>query len=152
MKNTIISLGKFEKSPLKVAFDDYLQRMKGVFLKEIELKKGKNMTPEIVKKLESELILKNLAKNSYVIALDLRGKQLSSQKFAKMTADLAISGVSEIDFVIGGAWGFDKSVIERADLVMSLGEMTFAHMLVRVMLIEQIYRGKMINSGHPYHK
>jgi 23S rRNA (pseudouridine1915-N3)-methyltransferase len=152
MKITIIAINKFENSAQREIFDEYVKRMRGVELKEIEFKRSKNLPPEIVKEQEGELILKNCSKNSILIALDEFGKQYSSVDFAKMLADFSLNGDSNIDFVIGGAYGLSTKILQKARCKISLGKMTFAHLMVRHILIEQIYRAKSINSSHPYHK
>ena len=90
--------------------------------------------------------------NSKLIALDENGKQFSSVNFSKIIADYQLNGCSELNFVIGGAFGLAKEVLELANLQLSLGAMTMPHMIARIILIEQIYRAQTIIAGHPYHK
>ncbi len=152
MKITIISISKFENSHFKTIFQDYQKRLPNLTLKEIEFKKTKSMPIEKIKEQESNLILKNLNKNSIIISLDENGIQYKSTEFAKLLENYSINGNSNIDFIIGGAFGLSKNILEKSHKIISLGKMTFAHLMVRIMLIEQIYRANSIISGHPYHK
>lgn len=101
---------------------------------------------------ESALILKSVSKTDYVIALDVSGKQLSSQELAQHISDKLTSGISSIAFITGGSCGFDDTVRRRADFKLSFSKMTFPHQLFRVMQLEQIYRAFKINAGEKYHK
>lgn len=153
MKIAIISIGKFENSPFKQVFETYLKRLKWkIELKEFDLKNSNNMTIEKIKEGEGKLILKNLKTNSKLIVLDENAKQFSSLDFAKLISDFAVTGDSDLTFVIGGANGLAKEVINKASLKISLSKMTFPHLMVRAILIEQLYRAQTIIDGHPYHR
>ncbi len=153
MKITIISIGKFENSPHKAVFETYLQRMKWkVSLKELELKNSQNLSVEKIKELEGDLIFKTLRPSSKLIALDEHGKQFSSRAFEKILSDYAVNGSSDFTFVIGGADGLSKFVLEKASLKLSLGLITLPHLMVRSILIEQLYRAFTITTNHPYHR
>ncbi len=153
MRITIISVGKFENSPHKAVFENYLKRIKWkVELKEIEQKNSKNINSLQLKEIEAELILKALKPSSKIIALDENGKQFSSRNFAKIIADSAISGDSDFSFIIGGSDGLADAVLKRAALKISFGLMTFPHLMVRAILAEQIYRAQTIIENHPYHR
>ncbi len=153
MRITIISVGKFENSPHKAVFENYLKRIKWkVELKEIEQKNSKNINSLQLKEIEAELILKALKPSSKIIALDENGKQFSSRNFAKIIADSAISGDSDFSFIIGGSDGLADVVLNRAALKISFGLMTFPHLMVRAILAEQIYRAQTIIENHPYHR
>lgn len=152
MKIKIISIAKFEKSEFKPIFLNYQKRMKNIELKEIEFKKSKNLPVETIKSSEAELILKNIDKNSIIIALDESGQEFSSIKFAKLLQNYSINGNSKINFIIGGAFGLSKQILDKSDKIISLSQMTFPHLMARIILIEQIYRAESIISGHPYHK
>jgi 23S rRNA (pseudouridine1915-N3)-methyltransferase len=113
--------------------------------------------PNLAKTLQTEAdsLLKNLDPNTYLIVMDESGKQLPSKDFAdliKGSHPKLIIDNSSLVIVIGGSWGLDKSVINRANLVLSLGKMTFPHSLARIILLEQLYRAQMINNGRRYHK
>ena len=152
MKIKIIAVGKQKSSPTKDLCDEYLKRMNwNVSLKEIDAPKGSTSAQE------APLILKEIAKSGpksgIVIALDERGETLSSPEFAKKMGSWQNQATgNEITFLIGGADGFDNEVRKKAKFLMSFGKQTWPHMLVRVMLLEQIYRAQQIIAGHPYHR
>ena len=101
---------------------------------------------------EGRLLLQAIPDTARIFALDARGKTLDSEGFAGLLSKTAESGVAELAFLIGGADGFDPAVTERADRLLSLGPMTWPHMLVRAMLAEQLFRAQSILTGHPYHR
>ncbi len=101
---------------------------------------------------EGRLLLHAIPDNARVIALDARGKALDSEGLAGLLSATADSGAAELTFLIGGADGFDPAVVKRADRLLSLGPMTWPHMLVRAMLAEQLFRAQSILTGHPYHR
>lgn len=105
-----------------------------------------------IKDCEGERILKKIGEDDYVIALDLRGKELTSESFAKKISALQLEGHSTIDFVIGSSLGLSSRVLARANMQLSFGKMTYPHMLMRLILLEQIYRAFRIINNHPYHK
>ncbi len=153
MRITILSIGKFENSPHKAVFENYLKRLKWkVELREVELKNAQNMSVAKIKEGEGDLILKALKPNSKLIALDEHGKQFGSIEFSKMLSDFALNGDSDLTFVIGGSDGLAQEVLQKASLKISLGKMTFPHLMVRAILVEQIYRAASIIAGHPYHR
>lgn len=153
MKITIISIGKFENSPQKSVFETYLKRLKWkIELKELELKNSKNLSSDELKKGEGELILKALKPSSKIIALDENGKQFKSRDFAKLISDFAVNGDSDLTFVIGGADGLSQEILKKSSLKISLSLMTFPHLMVRAILMEQLYRASTIIDGHPYHR
>lgn len=148
MKISIIAVGKQKQSPSMDMCKEYLKRMKWkLSIKEID--SPKNST----KDREAELILKEIPKSSFVVALDERGESYSSQDFAQKLSEWQnIAPNNEIFFLIGGADGFNFIVRERANFLLSFGKQTWPHMLVRVMLLEQLYRAQQISEGHPYHR
>ncbi len=153
MRITILSIGKFENSPHKAVFENYLKRLKWkVDLRELELKNSQNMSVEKIKEGEGELILKALRAGSKLVLLDENGKQFSSRNFAKLISDSGVNGDSDLTFVIGGSDGLWVELLKKPCLKISLGLMTFPHLMVRAMLIEQIYRAQTIINGHPYHR
>ena len=105
-----------------------------------------------VKELEGRRLLQAVREQEYVIALDIAGQQFSSRQFAAMLAQLALSGQSSITFLIGASSGLSEEALHRADLRLSCGALTFPHQLMRLILLEQIYRACKINKGEPYHK
>ena len=105
-----------------------------------------------IKEKEGERILSHIKDGAYVVALAIDGKQLSSEELADLVEGLGVRGESHIQFVIGGSLGLADSVLKRADYKLSFSRMTFPHQLMRVILLEQIYRSYRIISGEPYHK
>lgn len=159
MNITVISVGKLKEKYLKEAIQEYSTRLtKYCKLDIIEVPDEKapdNMSAaeeDIVKLKEGQTILKNIKDDTYVIALAILGKQLSSEKFAELISGLGLRGKSNIAFVIGGSLGLSEEVLKRADYHLSFSAMTFPHQLMRVILLEQVYRGFRIIKGEPYHK
>ena len=107
---------------------------------------------EEVKKKEGERILKAIKDDAFVVALAIEGKGLTSEGLADFMAKKAVGGVSHMAFVIGGSLGLSKEVMKRADFALSFSAMTFPHQMMRVILLEQIYRAERINRKEPYHK
>lgn len=145
-------IGKIDKSsPEQMLVDRYKTRISWpITIREHEIKK--NLPDEHRKEAESLLLLENLPKHGKVIVLDERGKTPTTTEFAKVISHFQEQGISEFTFLIGGAAGHGNAVRKRADYTLSLGSMTWPHMLVRSMLIEQLYRLYTISLGHPYHK
>lgn len=141
----LIAVGKMKKSsPFFTLFDVYTKRLNGKFnLIELE---GHNQAEEIKK------ITEKLSAPSPLIVLDERGSNLPSIQFAKKLEDFQISTPGKIQFVIGGADGLDDNIRQKANIIMNFGKMTWPHMMVRVMLAEQIYRAQQILANHPYHR
>jgi len=151
MKITLIAVGKLKKSPEKEIFDDYIKRLKVDFiLKEVEDKK--NLSGEKLKEAESKLIKEHIPDSAVIVALDERGKVISSRDFADKIEKWQGEGANNLVFIIGGADGLHESIRERADLTLSFGKLTWPHMLARVMFSEQIYRAFSIIDSHPYHR
>jgi 23S rRNA (pseudouridine1915-N3)-methyltransferase len=151
MKITIASVGRWRTGPERDLYETYVKRLTWpLTLHEVEVKKSS--ATDVRKAQEADLLLNAVSGCDLIIALDETGKPLASRALAKQIADWQLAGNSSAGFLIGGADGLDKSVRRRADLVLSLGAMTWPHMLVRVMLIEQIYRASSILAGHPYHR
>jgi 23S rRNA (pseudouridine1915-N3)-methyltransferase len=159
MKITIISVGKIKERFFNEAVKEYTKRL-SKYCKLIEEvvpdeKADDKYSPaeiEQVKLKEGQKILNKIPKNSYVIVLDIKGLQLSSEAFAEKLNTLGIEGNSDITFIIGGSNGLWKEIIDSADFRLSFSKMTFPHQLFKVILLEQIYRAFKINSGETYHK
>ncbi|WP_297426028.1 23S rRNA (pseudouridine(1915)-N(3))-methyltransferase RlmH [Clostridium sp.] len=159
MNITIITVGKIKEKYLKDAIEEYSKRL-GRYCKLEIIELADEKTPdnasekeeEAIKEKEGQGILNKIKDNMFVIAMDLGGKQLTSEEFANYIESLGITGNSNIAFVIGGSLGISKSVLARADYKLCFSKMTFPHQLFRVMLLEQIYRGFRIIKGEPYHK
>lgn len=159
MNITIIAVGKLKEKYLKEAVSEYSKRLsKYCRINIIEVpdeKAPENMSKTeetAVKYKEGQGILKHIKNDTYVIALDIQGKMLSSEVFAGYIDDLCTKGKSNITFIIGGSLGLSSEVLTRADYQLSFSPMTFPHQLMRVILLEQIYRGYRIMKGEPYHK
>jgi 23S rRNA (pseudouridine1915-N3)-methyltransferase len=150
MRLTIIAVGRHKAGPLKELQEFYAERIRWpLAIREIE-ERRKLPTAEL-KAREAELIVAALPKAAVLIALDARGKHLSSTDLAARLAGWRDADAS-LAFVIGGADGLADPIIDKAKLVLSLGAMTWPHLLVRGMLLEQIYRAQQILAGHPYHR
>lgn len=159
MKITIISVGKIKERFYKDAVEEYAKRLqKYCKLDIIEVPDEK--TPdsasqhqmELIKEKEAEGILRHIKKDAYVVTLEIMGKGLDSTAFAKKIEHLGITGTSHIQFIIGGSLGLHSSVSAAAQDKISFSHMTFPHQLMRVILVEQIYRSFRIMQNEPYHK
>lgn len=155
----IIAVGKLKEKYLADAVSEYEKRLsRFAKLEIVQLPDAKipdkatRAEEEAVKRSEGDKILEKIPQNAYVYALCVEGKQQSSEAFAAQINTLALSGRSEICFIIGGSLGLDERVKARADVRLSFSMMTFPHMLMRVVLLEQIYRAFKINAGESYHK
>ncbi|MGE7842824.1 23S rRNA (pseudouridine(1915)-N(3))-methyltransferase RlmH [Lysinibacillus sp. NPDC093712] len=159
MNITIVSVGKLKEKYLKMGIDEYVKRLGGYAKMDvIEVPDEKapeqlsDAEMEIVKKKEGERILSKLSPDTYVIALAINGKMKSSEEMALDIESLMTYGKSKIAFVIGGSLGLHDDVLKRADEKQSFGKMTLPHQLMKLVLIEQIYRSFRIMKGEPYHK
>lgn len=156
MRIVVAAVGRFSGSRAKSAsaralFDDYVKRI--VFPIEIkEVEEKRPLAPAALKAREGALLLAAIPKDATVVALDAQGRALTSAEFARRLGGWRDHGVKDLAFVIGAAAGLDRRVLERAQLVLSLGPMTWPHILTRVLLVEQIYRAQCILQGHPYHR
>ena len=156
MKIKIIALGKIKEKFLKDGIDEFLKRLTPYCpveiteLNPIEIK-DENLTEKVLDE-EGDKILSFLKPQTYVITMEIQGKQLSSEEFSDKLQSLINDGVSEIVFVIGSSCGISKKVSARADFKMSMSKMTFLHQFARLILVEQIYRAFKIMRGETYHK
>ncbi|EGG91602.1 hypothetical protein HMPREF0491_00268 [Lachnospiraceae oral taxon 107 str. F0167] len=158
MNINIVAVGSIKEKFFKDAVSEYAKRLsRYVKLNIIEVKDEKTpamasaLEEEKIKEVESERILSKLP-NSYVVALTIDGKKYSSEELAKRMEKYDILSKGNLSFIIGGSLGLHKSVIDRADEKLSFSEMTFPHQLMRVILLEQIYRAYRIRNNEPYHK
>ena len=159
MNINIIAVGKIKEKYIHMGIDEFKKRLsRYCSLSIIEVKDEKapenlsNKEMEIVKEKEAERILNKIPLNSYVIALAIEGKNLSSEEFAEKIQSLMIEGTNNITFIIGGSLGLSKEVLDRSHYKLSFSKMTFPHQLMRLILLEQIYRGFKILKREPYHK
>ncbi|MCH5298783.1 MAG: 23S rRNA (pseudouridine(1915)-N(3))-methyltransferase RlmH [Ruminococcus sp.] len=155
----IICIGKIKEKYWTEAIAEYRKRL-SAFCKfnivelDEEKAQGNPNDSQIgsILSAEGKRILSKLSNNSYVIAMCIEGKQLSSPELADRLADVALSGKSNVDFIIGGSWGLSDEVKARANFKLSISKMTFPHQMARVILTEQIYRAFEIQSNGKYHK
>ena len=151
MRILIAAIGRFRRGPERDLYDTYVKRARwSIQLKELDVK-GK-MTGLECQKQEANLLLGAVPEGATVVALDERGKAISSETLAKKMSAWQSQGQSSFVFLIGGADGLDDSVRDRADLLLPFGSVTWPHLLVRAMLAEQLYRVESILAGHPYHR
>lgn len=151
MKITFLSIGRISGTVFQNAFDQYKSRLSFTIQnKELALKK--QLPPSQQSKAETDLLEKNISKNSLLIALDSTGKTLDSVEFSQKFEEWLEHSKQEITFIIGGSEGLHPTILKKANFILSLSKMTWPHMLARVMLIEQIYRAQCILKNHPYHK
>lgn len=159
MRITLITVGKIKEKFFVQAIEEYSKRLSRYCKLEI-IEVADEKTPDHasdaverqIKEKEGERILKALKDDSYIIALAIEGKMPDSEQLAAKIDNLGISGQSHITFIIGGSLGLSKAVLQRADEKLSFSAMTFPHQLMRVILLEQIYRSYRIIHHEPYHK
>lgn len=158
-KISIVCVGKIKEKYLKDGIAEYSKRLSRYCKLDI-LEVGDEKTPdgaspvveEQIKNIEGDKIMKHIREEDYVIALAIDGKMLDSVELSQKMESLAVSGVSHLVFVIGGSLGLADAVIKRANYKLSFSKMTFPHQLMRMILLEQIYRGYRIMKNEPYHK
>ncbi|MFS7423355.1 23S rRNA (pseudouridine(1915)-N(3))-methyltransferase RlmH [Carnobacterium maltaromaticum] len=159
MNIKIITVGKLKEKYLKMGIDEYTKRL-GAYCKieliEVPDEKAPEKLSEAemlqVKEKEGERILAKIPENAYVFALAIEGKQRTSEEFSKEIEQLGIQGKSNLVFVIGGSLGLSQAVMKCSNTPISFGKMTLPHQLMRLVLVEQVYRGFRIMKGEPYHK
>ena len=159
MQIDIICVGKVKEQYLRDAIAEYSKRL-GRYCKLNILEVADEKTPEHasegverqIKAKEGERIAKHIKPGAYVIALAIDGQQVTSEGFARKIDQLGIQGVSHIQFVIGGSIGMDDAILRQANYKLSFSKMTLPHQLMRVILLEQVYRAYKINAHEPYHK
>lgn len=155
MKITLLTVGKTEDKYILEGIEKYLKRLKHYIKFEIieipELKKTKSLSEDQQKSKEAEMIFKQLNHTNHVVLLDERGKELSSMHFADFMNKKMIGSVQQLVFIVGGPYGFDASLHQRAQDKLSLSKMTFSHQMVRLFFVEQVYRAFTILKGEPYH-
>ena len=159
MKVTVVCVGKLKEKYWKDAIAEYSKRLSRYMkLEIIELadeKAPETMSPAQeaeVKEKEGQRILKNIRDDAFVTALAVEGKMLSSEELADFMEKKEVGGVSHMVFVIGGSLGLSPAVMQRADFALSFSRMTFPHQMMRVVLLEQVYRAERIRRNEPYHK
>ncbi|UZJ79029.1 23S rRNA (pseudouridine(1915)-N(3))-methyltransferase RlmH [Fictibacillus sp. KU28468] len=159
MNILVVTVGKLKEKYLKMGIDEYVKRL-GPYAKIEIVEVADEKAPEtlsdqemqIVKKAEGERILAKIPQDAHVVAMAIEGKLISSEDLAKNLDQLATYGKSKVAFVIGGSLGLSDEVMKRANEKISFGRITYPHQLMKLVLVEQIYRAFRINRGEPYHK
>lgn len=159
MEIRILSVGKIKEKYLNDGIAEYAKRL-GRYCRLTFCQVADEKTPDKaseavnrqIKEVEGERLMKHIREQDYVIALAIDGKMLNSVELSQKLSQLGVSGKSSISFVIGGSLGLSDAVLARADYKLSFSKMTFPHQLMRVILLEQIYRSYRIIQGEPYHK
>ena len=151
MRLLIAAIGRMKAGPLRDLYDEYAARMTWpLALREVEIKK--TLAVDERRRQEADLLRTTVPPGAKMVVLDERGAALSSEAFSRRLEGWRDDGVGDAVFLIGGADGIDQNLRVEADLVLSLGLMTWPHLLVRGMLAEQLYRAQQIMAGHPYHR
>ena len=148
MRLVVAAVGRGRDDPAQQLFESYRRRLPWP----LELREVRAGGGNAGREREAAALLKGLPEGAYVVALDGTGKALTSEAFARRLARIRDDGAAVVAFLIGGADGHGDPALARADLVLSLGPMTWPHLLVRAMLAEQLWRAASILSGHPYHR
>lgn len=159
MKISIACVGRIKEAFCREAVSEYEKRL-GKYCRLEFLEVADEKTPdaagasleEQIREKEARRLLEKIREDAFVCTLEISGKRLSSEGFARWMEQLAVNGSSHVVFVIGGSLGLHESVRQRADVALSFSDMTFPHQLMRVILLEQIYRAFRIINGEPYHK
>ena len=159
MEIRIVTVGKIKEKYLRDAIAEYSKRLSRYAKLEI-IEVADEKTPDNasetvetnIKNKEAERLLKYIRDDAYLITLEIKGKQLTSEELAQKIDTLGVQGTSHIIFVIGGSLGLGEEVLKRSNYALSFSKMTFPHQLMRVILLEQIYRGFRIIHHEPYHK
>ncbi|MGJ0848116.1 23S rRNA (pseudouridine1915-N3)-methyltransferase [Tissierella praeacuta DSM 18095] len=159
MNIRVIGVGKIKEKYIQEGIKEFTKRLSrycSLDIVEIDDEKAPENLSEkemdMVKNKEGDKILSKIPQSSFVIALVIEGKQLSSEDLSIKMKELMINGTNDISFVIGGSLGLSKGVINRSNFKLSFSKMTFPHQLMRLILLEQVYRGWRIMRGEPYHK
>lgn len=158
MRFYVVCIGKLKDAYLRDGVAEFVKRMRpygGITITELnESKIGDKPSDEDRKQVvddEGERLLKAVPKNAYTVLLDVYGKTMSSEDLAKTVAKLEVDGVSDMAFIIGGAFGVSEALRQSVNYKLSFSPMTFTHQMVRLLLVEQIYRASKINRNEPYH-
>ena len=159
MKITVLCVGKIKEKYFTLGIDEYAKRLSRYCKLEI-IEVADEKTPDNaseneelqIKAKEGDKLLRYIKDNAYVIALAIEGKMLTSEELSEKMEQLGINGDSNVVFVIGGSLGLDKRILDRADYKLSFSKMTFPHQMMRMVLLEQVYRGYRIMKDEPYHK
>ena len=155
MNIKLVVVGKTEEKYLKEGIDIFEKRLKFYIPYEIivmpSLKETKNLSPQIIKEKEGELILKQISKYDKIILFDEKGLEFSSMDYSVFLQRQMNAGIKTLCFVVGGAFGFSDEVYKKADQKIALSKMTFSHQMIRLLIVEQLYRAFTILKNEPYH-
>ena len=158
MRFYVICIGKLKDAYLRDGVAEFVKRMRpygGITITELNESKIGDKPSDVDRKQvvieEGERLLKNVPKNAYTVLLDVYGKTMSSEDLAKTMAKLEVDGVSDMAFIVGGAFGVSDELRRSVNYKLSFSPMTFTHQMVRLLLVEQIYRASKINRNEPYH-
>ncbi len=151
MNHALVTVGRWKSGPERALFEHFAARLKPRPTL-IEIEEKKKLPPDELKRREAELLLAQVPAGAVIAALDGGGKALSSPALAERIGQWRDGGQRQVAWLIGGADGHGGAVLERAELLISLGPQTWPHLLVRAMLAEQLFRAQCILAGHPYHR
>ena len=155
MRISLLCIGKTDDREIVSLIKYYLPRLPKHWNFEIveiaDVKNAKNLSPELLKKEEAKLFLNQIDKNDLVLLLDEKGKQYTSREFAQKIDGWMNLSVKKVNILIGGAYGFSDEIYARSNEKMSLSKMTFTHQMIRLFIVEQLYRADQILQGKPYH-
>ena len=158
MRFYVICIGKLKDAYLRDGVAEFVKRMRpygGITITELNESKIGDKPSDVDRKQvvieEGERLLKNVPKNAYTVLLDVYGKTMSSEELAKTIAKLEVDGISDMAFIVGGAFGVSDELRRSVNYKLSFSPMTFTHQMVRLLLVEQIYRASKINRNEPYH-
>lgn len=156
MNIKIITVGKIKEQYLKDAIKEYEKRLSPFCSFNIVEVQAEQINDESLcekyKEIEADRILQVIKQGSFIITLEIKGKMFSSEMFAQKIKDISNDGINDVSFIIGGANGLHQKVTNISNLKLSFSNMTFTHQMIRLLLIEQIYRAFKINSNEPYHR
>lgn len=155
MKTLLLTIGETDQKYIKEGITDYVKRLSFYIPFESkvipDLKNRSSLSLENQKEKEGQLILNHVSAGDFLVLLDERGSELSSIEFSKWMEKKMVAGMRQLIFVVGGPYGFSKSVYDRANNLVSLSKLTFSHQMVRLIFVEQLYRAMTIIKNEPYH-
>lgn len=151
MRLHVAAVGRCKAGPERALYEHFARRVTFP-LDLIEVEEKRRLPAKALKKREAELLVARVPEGALLVALDEKGKPFTSLAFAKRLGQWRDDGIRDVAFLIGGAEGLDEALLKRAALVLSLGPMTWPHLMARAMLAEQLYRAQSILAGHPYHR
>lgn len=159
MNIKIIAVGKIKEKYLQLGLEEYLKRLSAYARVEIievsDEKAPENLSAaeeKIITAKEAEKIKRHIKEGTFLIPLAIEGKEIGSEELSRFMEDLAVQGKSDLTFVIGGSLGLNEEILKRGNQLLSFSKLTFPHQMMRLILLEQIYRSFKISKGEPYHK